>query len=99
MYNTIGNIHPASKVIQVMQRACQCKGIMIISVFSEKSIQERVDFYQKIGFRIKRVSEKSILTDKGVESSHYSRAKIASLIPGAEVLPCSEFGWVAIKSA
>ncbi|WP_444920394.1 class I SAM-dependent methyltransferase [Microbulbifer sp. CnH-101-G] len=98
MYNTIGNINPASKVIEVMRSVCQHNGKLIVSVFSEQSIEERVEFYQKIGFGIKRVSEKSILTDKGVESSHYSRVQISRLIPGAEIIPCSKFGWLAIKS-
>ncbi|QFT56820.1 class I SAM-dependent methyltransferase [Microbulbifer sp. THAF38] len=98
MYNTIGNINPASKVIEVMRSVCQHNGKLIVSVFSEPSIEERVEFYQKIGFGIKRVSEKSILTDKGVESFHYSRVQISRLIPGAEIIPCSRFGWLAIKS-
>ncbi|WP_445356511.1 class I SAM-dependent methyltransferase [Microbulbifer sp. ANSA002] len=98
MYNTVGNIYPASRVIEVMQSVCQRKGKLIVSVFSEQSIEERVVFYQKIGFGIKRVSENSILTDKGVESSHYSRVQLSKLIPEAEIIPCSKFGWLAIKS-
>ncbi|WP_226648902.1 class I SAM-dependent methyltransferase [Microbulbifer variabilis] len=97
MYNTMGNIYPPGRVLANMQKACVAEGRIIVSVFSDNSIEERIEFYQKIGFGIKKVTEKSILTDKGVRSDHYSESRLASLIPGAEIIPCSRFGRLAVK--
>ena len=94
MYNTLGNIKNPSSVVSSMRHSITPGGTIIISVFSDSSIDSRINMYEAMGFHNPRVNEGAIVTKEGFWSRHFTRQEAECILPGAKVHDCSQIGWI-----
>jgi len=100
MYNTLGNVDDVVSVVSSMKRCLLRDGKVIVSVFSEKSIQQRIEMYTSMGLTNARVEENLIVTDEGFWSCHFTKDEVKHLLPDCTISDCSETSIIAcwIKS-
>ena len=79
MTNTFGNF-PSIKlnVLKEMRRVCRKGGKVIVSVYSEKSLDLRVKSYKKVGVEILKIEE-GVVYAKGFISKQFSKEELENL--------------------
>lgn len=98
MNNTLGNIEEKQKVIDEMQKAIVPEGLILAGVYSEKSIQPRIRWYENVGLHIKDITERHILTEEGFKSGHFRVEDLARLFgPCCRIEKTGEFGFFVIE--
>lgn len=86
------------KVLEEMKRVVKDDGKVIISVYSEKALPERVSMYNQVGAKIK--SEKDgyvIFETEGLTSEQFSKKELEDLVnkAGLKIEDCEEIGSLA----
>ena len=79
MTNTFGNL-PSIKlnVLKEMRRVCRKGGKVIVSVYSEKSLDLRVKSYKKVGVEILKIEE-GVVYARGFISEQFSKEELENL--------------------
>jgi ubiquinone/menaquinone biosynthesis C-methylase UbiE len=66
--NTFGNFGKNKyKILREMKRVTKNNGKIILSVYSEKALPERIKGYKKVGVKIKKIFKKAGLNAKIIE--------------------------------
>jgi ubiquinone/menaquinone biosynthesis C-methylase UbiE len=75
--NTFGNFGKDKyKILKEMKRVAKKNGKIIISVYSEKALPERIEGYKKV-VKIKKITkEGTVYTKDGLISEQFSKRKI-----------------------
>ena len=83
--NTFGNFgRDKYKILREMKRVTKNNGKIIISVYSEKALLERIKGYEKIRLKIKKITkEGTVYAEKGVISEQFSKRKIKEIFKKA----------------
>ena len=80
MTNTFGNF-PSLKInaFKEMRRVCKKGGKVIVSVYSEKSLDLRVKSYKRAGFEILKIEDDAVYIKGGVISEQFSKEELKNL--------------------
>lgn len=80
MTNTFGNF-PDIKlgVLKEMKRVCKEGGKIIISVYSERSLEIRKKDYEKVGLHITKLENGTIYTEEGLVSEQFTKPQLKDL--------------------
>jgi len=104
MTNTFGNL-PSIKlnVLKEMRRVCRKGGKVIVSVYSEKSLDLRVKSYKKVGVEILKIEE-GVVYARGFISEQFSKEELENLFKkffqGVRIVELTPFSYLceAIKA-
>ena len=94
MHNTIGNIREKNVVLNQMKKAANKSGEILIGVYSEDSIESRIEWYERAGLCVIDVTQESIRTNLGFQSDHFSKERIMGLFGDCDVEEISEIGYI-----
>ena len=98
MNNTLGNIEEQGKVVSEMRRVILPDGLILAGVYSEKSIDSRIEWYERTGLTIEKVTEGYITTKQGFRSEHFSRTKLSTLFGNCSIEDIAGIGYLAISA-
>ena len=62
-----------------MRRVCRKGGKVIVSVYSEKSLDLRVKSYKRAGFEILKIEDDAVYIKGGVISEQFSKEELKNL--------------------
>lgn len=93
MNNTLGNIAEKEKLILQMKKATKPEGKLIAGVYSNKSIDSRIKWYNKTGLKIKKITNEFILTDNGFKSWHFTKKQLYKLFNTKKVENIADIGY------
>ncbi len=80
MTNTFGDFPDIKiNVLKGMKRVCKNNGKIIISVYSEKSIEIRKNDYEKVGLHISKMKDGIIHTEEELISEQFTKAQLENL--------------------
>jgi SAM-dependent methyltransferase len=68
MNNTLGNIENKETLIANMKKAIFSKGILLFGVYSVKSIEPRIEWYNNTGLKVQKITDDYILTNNKFKS-------------------------------
>jgi 2-polyprenyl-6-hydroxyphenyl methylase/3-demethylubiquinone-9 3-methyltransferase len=79
--NTFGNFGKDKyKILREMKRVAKNNGKIILSVYSEKALPERIKGYKKVGWQIKKITKDgTVYTKDGIISEQFSKRKIKEI--------------------
>jgi len=79
--NTFGNFGKDKyKILREIKRVAKKNGKIIISVYSEKALPERIEGYIKVGLEIKKITkEGTVYTKDGIILEQFSKRKIRKI--------------------
>jgi hypothetical protein len=77
-------------VLREMRRLAPRPRTRLLSVFSERSVAARREWYRRFGHSVLEETEEYLLTDGGLRSEHFSEARLRRLIGDCTVRPISE---------
>ena len=95
MFNTIGNIPHRPVVLRNMQQMLNFDGTLILTVYSDKSIDSRVEQYTKMGLGEITITD-SHLKAGNFWSEHFDFERARREFPGFDILPYTEIGWLIV---
>ena len=98
MNNTLGNIEEQGKVVSEMRRVILPNGLILAGVYSEKSIDSRIGWYERTGLTIEKVTKDQIITQQGFKSEHFSRSKLSTLFGNCSIEDIAGIGYLAISA-
>jgi ubiquinone/menaquinone biosynthesis C-methylase UbiE len=83
--NTFGNFGKNKyKILREMKRVAKNNGKIILSVYSEKALPERIKGYKKVGVKIKKITkEGTVYTKEGFILEQFSKRKIKEIFKKA----------------
>jgi SAM-dependent methyltransferase len=96
MNNTLGNIEEKDSVIAEMRRVIKPGGIILAGVYSEKSIDARIEWYERTGLNIEERGKDYILTTEGFKSWHFSKQGLHQLFGKCQIYEIAEIGYFVI---
>jgi 2-polyprenyl-6-hydroxyphenyl methylase/3-demethylubiquinone-9 3-methyltransferase len=80
MTNTFGDFPDVKiDVLKEMKRVCKSNGKIIISVYSEKSLEIRKNDYEKVGLHITKIDNGIIQTKEGLISEQFTKSQLGKL--------------------
>ncbi len=88
--NTWGTMTDKQTVLTEMRR---CASSRLLSVFSERSIAARREWYQRFGHPIVEETSDWLLTAGGLRSEHFTEARLRGLVGDCSIRPCTEIGY------
>jgi ubiquinone/menaquinone biosynthesis C-methylase UbiE len=79
--NTFGNLgRDKFKILKEMKRVAKKNGKIIVSIYSEEALPERIKGYKKVGWKIKKItSEGTVYTKDKIISEQFSKRKIKEI--------------------
>lgn len=98
MNNTLGNIEEQGKVVSEMRRVILPNGLVLAGVYSEKSIDSRIEWYERTGLTIEKVTGDHIITKQGFRSEHFSISKINTLFENCSIEDIAGIGYLVISA-
>lgn len=96
MNNTLGNIEDKDLVVGELRRVIKSKGLIIAGLYSENSIDARIEWYERTGLQIQLVAEDHIQTFEGFKSWHFSGDKIHELFGDCLIFNIGLVGYFVI---
>ncbi len=97
MNNTLGNIEEKGEVIADMRRVIKLGGLILAGVYSERSVDARIEWYKRTGLTVKEVAEDYILTAKDFKSWHFSKEKLQQIFGNCQILNIVDIGYFVIS--
>ena len=80
MGNTFGDmLSTKTEVLNEMKRVTKKRGKIIISVFSENALKERVENLKRAGFTITKIKNSNIFTKEGLITEQFTKAKLENI--------------------
>ncbi|HYM22832.1 MAG TPA: class I SAM-dependent methyltransferase [Vicinamibacterales bacterium] len=89
--NTWGTMSDKPGVLAEMRRSAERR---ILSVFSERSIPARREWYRRFGHPIVEETPESLLTAGGLRSEHFTEARLRALVGECTIAPCTDVGYI-----
>lgn len=96
MNNTLGNIEKNDLVLGEMRRIIKPGGLILAGVYSEKSVDARIEWYERTGLKIKEVAPDYILTANDFKSWHFSKEKLHQMFGKCQIYEI-EMGYFVIS--
>lgn len=101
MYSTLGNIPDYKKALQEMARVT--RDYIYLSVYSEESVDSKLEVYESMGLEVESASKGVIITKEGLISKQYSKDSLSKIIrdsigltPHIEEIGSLPMGYLAI---
>lgn len=69
---------------------CRCARRRLLSVFSERSIPARREWYSRFVHAVIEESPEWLLTYGGLRSEHFTEARLRALIGDCTIRPCTD---------
>ena len=89
--NTWGTMSDKQAVVDEMRR---CASSRLLSVFSERSIPARREWYQRFGHPIVEETSNWLVTAGGLRSEHFTEARLRSLLGVCTITRCTDIGYI-----
>lgn len=84
MGNTFGDMLSAkTEILSEMKRVVKKGGKIIISVFSENALKERVENLKRAGFKIIKIKNSNIYTEEGLITEQFTKEKLKNIFKKA----------------
>jgi SAM-dependent methyltransferase len=90
--NTWGTMTDKAGVLREMRRLAPRPGTRLLSVFSERSIAARREWYRRLGHAVVEETDEYLVTDGGLRSEHFSEARLRGLIGDCTIRPVADIG-------
>jgi SAM-dependent methyltransferase len=90
--NTWGTMTDKAGVLREMRRLAPRPGTRLLSVFSERSIAARREWYRRFGHAVVEETDEYLVTDGGLRSEHFSEARLRGLIGDCTIRPVANVG-------
>ena len=90
--NTWGTMGDKAGVLREMRRLAPRPQTRLISVYSEKSVVPRREWYRRLGHSVLEETPEYLVTDGGFRSEHFTDARLRSLIGDCSIRPVAEIG-------
>ncbi len=94
MTNTWGTMSDKVAVVQEMRRCVPDPGRRLVSVFSERSVRARREWYRRFGHAVVEETSEWLMTDGGLRSEHFTQDRLRSLIGDCSIQPCADVGYL-----
>lgn len=91
MTNSWGTMTDKPGVLAEMRR---CARQRLLSVFSERSIAARREWYRRFGHPVVEESAEWLMTEGGLRSEHFTEARLRALIGDCTIASCTDIGYV-----
>ena len=85
--NTWGTMTDKAGVLGEMRRLAPRPRTRLLSVFSDKSVPARREWYRRFGHVVVEETDEYLVTDGGLRSEHFSYGRLQSLIDDCTVRP------------
>jgi len=89
--NTWGTMSDKPGVLVEMRR---CAEVRLLSVFSERSMAARREWYQRFGHPIVEETPEWLLTAGGLRSEHFTEARLRALVGDCTIMRCTDIGYI-----
>ena len=89
--NTWGTMSDKQGVLAEMRR---CAQVRLLSVFSERSIAARREWYRSFGHPIVEETADWLLTAGGLRSEHFTAARLRALVGDCTIMRCTDIGYI-----
>jgi len=81
MMNTFGNFYyNKQRILSEMLRVTRPGGRLIISVHSEKALDDQIILYHRLGYKIEKIDEDYVYCDSGLISERFSEKKLREIL-------------------
>lgn len=80
MYNTLGNIPQELQALREMRRVTRKGGLIVLSVCSDKSLDHRLEMYERMGLTVERIEDGKVYTKEGLTSKGYTREALERVL-------------------
>lgn len=81
MMNTFGNFYyNKQKILTEMLRVTRPKGHIVISVHSEKALDNQILLYHRLGYKPEKIDDDYVYCDSGLISERFSREKLEEML-------------------
>lgn len=88
MLNTFGDSAEFKiPILKEMKRVCKPRGKIIITVWSEHSLEERVEAYKRAGWEIEKIEGENITIENSHTSEAFTKEKLLKIFNEAELHP------------
>lgn len=91
--NTWGTMSDKAGVLREMRRVAPAPGTRLLSVYSERSVPARREWYRRLGHRVLEETPEYLVTDGGFRSEHFTEARIRALVGGCVIRPLTAIGY------
>jgi SAM-dependent methyltransferase len=94
--NTWGTMTDKAGVLAEMRRLAPQPHTRLLSVFSDKSVPARREWYHRFGHEVVEETDEYLVTDGGLRSEHFSDTRLRSLVAQGNLRPVSDIGWAVV---
>lgn len=88
--NTWGTMSDKAAVLSEMRRLAPQPNTRFLSVFSERSVAARREWYRRLGHALVEETDEYLLTDGGLRSEHFSDARLRALVGDCTIRPVAD---------
>jgi len=88
--NSWGTMADKGAVLDEMRR---CARRVLLSVFSPASVPARREWYRRFGHPIVEETADYVLTEGGLRSEHFSKARLRALVGDCTIEPCTDIAY------
>jgi SAM-dependent methyltransferase len=85
--NTWGTMSDKAGVLRELRRLAPHPQTRLISVYAERSIPARREWYQRMGHAVVEETDTYLATDGGFRSEHFSDAQLRALVGDCSIQP------------
>jgi ubiquinone/menaquinone biosynthesis C-methylase UbiE len=94
--NTFGTMADQPAVLREMRRCAPRQGTRLVSVFSERSVPARREWYARFGHPVADEAPDHLTTEGGLRSEHFTEARLRSLIGDCTIRSLAGIAYAAI---
>jgi ubiquinone/menaquinone biosynthesis C-methylase UbiE len=94
MTNTWGTMNDQKGVLNEMRRCVPQPRMRLLSVFAEASVEARREWYRHLGHTVVQESTEYLMTDGGLRSEHFTKARLQSLVGDCTIRPCADIAYI-----
>jgi SAM-dependent methyltransferase len=94
--NSWGTMADKAGVMSEMRRLSPGPHTRLLSVFSERSIEPRMEWYRRLGHGVAEETDEYLLTDAGLRSEHFTEARLRSIVGECTIRPVTDMGHAVI---
>jgi ubiquinone/menaquinone biosynthesis C-methylase UbiE len=96
MTNTWGTMADKAGVLREMRRLAPRPGTRLLSVFSERSVPARREWYRRLEHEVTEEAVEYLVTGGGLRSEHFSDARLRDLVGDATIRPLADIARAVI---
>jgi SAM-dependent methyltransferase len=91
--NTWGTMSDKAGVLREMRRLAPRPRTRLISVFSERSLAARREWYRRLGHAVVEETDEYLLTEGGLRSEQFSEARLRGVIGDCTIRPVTDIAY------